>query len=166
MKNFMFVFVVSLTLSACNNDAKVVENSTNELAQEAETAEIHVNRVLTMEVEGMVCKMGCGGSIRKGLLAAEGVSEVKFDFEDDRVFNLAKISFDKNSVTADEMIKIVTELNDGQFKVGSVDSEAVFETKTIETSTTESSEESVVEVLSSHIEMPNLLDLFSGLLTH
>ena len=166
MKSFMFVFAVSLTLSACTADVKIVENSINEVEQEAETAEIHANRVLTMEVEGMVCKMGCGGSIRKGLLAAKGVSEVKFDFEDDRVSNVAEISFDKNSITADEMIKIVSELNEGQFKVGSVDSEAIFETKTIETSTTESSEGSVVEVSSSHIEMPNLLDLFSGLFTH
>ena len=166
MKNFMFVFAISVALSACSNDVKLVKNLTNELEKESGIAEITANRILTMEVEGMVCKMGCGGSIRKGLMAANGISEVKFDFEDDRISNIAVISFDKSSITADEMIKIVTELNDGQFNVGSVSSEASFETKTIETGTAESSEESIIEVSLSHIEMPNLLDLFSGLFTY
>ena len=114
----------------------------------------------------MVCKMGCGGSIRKGLMSTNGVSEVKFDFEDDRTSNEAVISFDKNSITADEMVKIVTALNSGQFHVGSMHSDTLIEVKTIETNTTESSKESVIEVSSSHIEMPNLLDLLSGVFAY
>ena len=166
MKNFMFVFATALTLSACSSDVKVADNSGSETEQEVEKAVVHANRVLSMEVEGMVCKMGCGGSIRKGLKATEGVSDVKFDFEEDRASNVATISFDKNIITVDEMVKIVTELNDGQFKVGSISSESINEITTSVESTKESHEEAVIEMTSSRVEMPNLLDLFSGLFTH
>lgn len=166
MKIFMFFFTITLTLSACSGDVEVAKNSNNQIEKEAEKAEVHANRILTMEVEGMVCKMGCGGTIRKELKAMTGVSEVHFDFEDDRISNTAKISFDKNIITVDEMVKGVTGLNEGQFKVGSISSESLYETTIIENKTIELYEESALEMTSSQVEMPNLLDLFSVLFTH
>ncbi|MEJ6777059.1 MAG: hypothetical protein QNK85_07020 [Crocinitomicaceae bacterium] len=163
MKFFMFFFTTALTLSACSGDVEVSKNSNNQIEQEAE---VHANRILTMEVEGMVCKMGCGGTIRKGLKAMTGISEIQFDFEDDRSSNLATVSFDKNIITADEMVKIVTGLNEGQFKVGSISSESLYETTIIENKITESYEESALEMTSSQVAIPNLLDLFSGFFTH
>lgn len=158
----MFVCASALVLTACSTDTTVAENSAPEVKVEEKVA-VNANRVLTMEVEGMVCKMGCGGSIRKGLKGTDGVADVKFDFEEDRAIDIATISFDKNIVTVDEMIKIVSEMNDGQFKVGSTSSEDLHEVSTVEESSSSSAEEAVLEVSTSHVEIPNLLDLFSSL---
>lgn len=164
MKNFMFIFATALVFTACTNDTKVAENTAPEVKVEEKIA-VNANRVLTMEVEGMVCKMGCGGSIRKGLKGTNGVSDVKFDFEEERAIDIATISFDKNIVTLDEMIKIVSEMNDGQFKVGETSSKDLHEVSTNEESKESSTEESVIEVSSTSVEIPNLLDLFSSLFT-
>ncbi len=164
MKNFMFVFAVALVFTACSDENKVAESSTTEVNVEQKIA-VNANRVLTMEVEGMVCKMGCGGSIRKGLNATDGVAEVKFDFEEDRAIDVATISFDKNIVTVDEMIKIVSEMNDGQFRVGEISSKDLHEVLTNENSEMTSAEEPMIEVSSSRVEIPNLLDLFSSIFT-
>ena len=152
-----------ITLFGCSEDAEVktdmgkVESNTKEV-------KVNANRLLTMEIDGMVCQMGCGGSIRKELKATGAVSGVEFDFEDDRETNIAKISFDKNSITVDELIKVVSEINDGQFKIGKTSSEEVYSAH-FQTETGISSEaKSEVEVSSSSIEIPNLLELLSGLL--
>ncbi|MCH2228987.1 MAG: hypothetical protein MK105_01490 [Crocinitomicaceae bacterium] len=164
MKNFMFVFAVAIVFTACSDKNKVVESSTTEVNVEKKIP-VNANRLLTMEVEGMVCKMGCGGSIRKSLNATHGVAEVKFDFEEDRVIDVATISFDKNIVTVDEMIKIVSEMNDGQFRVGEISSKDLHEVITNENSEMTSAEEPMIEVSSSRVEIPNLLDLFSSIFT-
>lgn len=166
MKNFMFICATVLTVSACTSDVNVAEDLAVGIEQEVEKTEVHPNQLLTMEVEGMVCKMGCGGSIRKGLKATKGVSDVKFDFVEDRVSNIATISFDTNIISAEEMVKIVTELNDGQFKVGSISSEDLQAVSTVEEHNSGSTEDPVIEISTSRVKMPNLLDLFSGLFTH
>ena len=160
----MFVFAVAIVFTACSDKNKVVESSTTEVNVEKKIP-VNANRLLTMEVEGMVCKMGCGGSIRKSLNATHGVAEVKFDFEEDRVIDVATISFDKNIVTVDEMIKIVSEMNDGQFRVGEISSKDLHEVITNENSEMTSAEEPMIEVSSSRVEIPNLLDLFSSIFT-
>jgi copper chaperone CopZ len=162
----MFFFTIAFTISACSGDIEVAKDSNNQIEKKAEKSNVHVNRILTMEVEGMVCKMGCGGAIRKGLKETLGVSEVQFDFKDDRASNTARVSFDKNIISADEMVKVVTELNEGQFKVGSISFESLHETTFIENKITELYEESALEMTSSQVEIPNLLDLFSVFLTH
>jgi hypothetical protein len=48
------------------------------------------------------------------------VANCDFDFEEDRAVDLAMISFDENKITAEKIIDIVSEMNGGQFDVGSV----------------------------------------------
>jgi copper chaperone CopZ len=69
--------------------------------------------------------MGCGSSIRKELYNTKGVSEVEFDFEEDRKTNIAKIKFDKNKVSVEEMVSIVNTMNENQFKVGKTETENI-----------------------------------------
>lgn len=164
MKKLIFILAAGIIFSACS-DEKVVENSEN--STENIIVEVHPNQMLTMEIDGMVCKMGCGGSIRKGLKETNGVATVDFDFEEERKTNIAKITYDKSIVSSEELIKIVSKLNDGQFLVGTVSFEDyTAPAKATKTSATKkhTEEKTNVEVSESYVKLPNLFDLFSGLL--
>lgn len=163
MKKIVFVLTTGILLSACSSEPK----SENVETTEVETTDVVVNpnQLLTMEIDGMVCQMGCGGSIRKGLKETNGVASVEFDYEDERKTNVAKIAYDKSIVSSEELIKVVANLNDGQFLVGTVSFEDVSTpVKSTKTSSVKTNEEPKVEVSSSYVKLPNLLDLFSGLL--
>ena len=161
MKRLVYIAAIFFVASACSSESET-ENSENEEAT-SEVAVVVPNRVLTMEVDGMVCEMGCGGSIRKELNGTGGVSAVEFDFEDERETNIATISFDKNLVTVDQIVEAVSKMQDGQFTVGKTSSETLDVVSSTENNTSSSTETSNIDVSSSSVEMPNLLDLLSGL---
>ena len=164
MKKLIFILTSSVILSACS-DQKIVEKTEN--STEKVIVAVNPNQVLTMEIDGMVCKMGCGSSIRKGLKETNGVATVEFDFEEERKTNVAKIIYDKSLVSSEELIKVVSTLNDGQFLVGTISFEDyTAPAKATKTSKTEKHIEKTpsVEVSSTTLKFPNLFDLFSGLL--
>ncbi len=163
MKKIVFVLTAGVLFSSCSSEQKT-ENSEKAKVETAKVV-VNPNQMLTMEIDGMVCQMGCGGSIRKGLKGTNGVASVEFDYEDERKTNIAKIAYDKSIVSSEELIKVVSNLNEGQFLVGTVSFEDMtIPTKTTKTSSTKTKEEPKVEVSSSYVKLPNLLDLFSGLL--
>ena len=162
MKRLLYIVAFFFVASACSSDTSIAELDNEETTNEVVV--VVPNRLLTMEIDGMVCEMGCGGSIRKELKGTGGVSSVEFNFEEERATNIAKVSFDKNLVTVDEIIKAVSEMQDGQFEVGETSSETLDVMPTTEESSSSSSESSKVDVSTKHVEMPNLLDLLSGLL--
>ncbi len=160
MKKLFFAVAVLLIAGACSSD----ENSVSQAnVQETQETEVIPDRVLTMEINGMVCKMGCGSSIRKELTSIEGVSSVEFDYEDDRQTNMAFVSFDKDMTNADDIVKAVTTVNNGQFTVGKTSSESL-DTKHVEHSVNTTEKESTMDVSSTSIEIPNLLDLLSEII--
>ena len=91
--------------------------------------------------------------------------EFEFDFEEERKTNVAKIAYDKSIVSSEELITVVSKLNEGQFLVGTVSFEDMtIPSKATNSSTSKSTEQPKVEVSSSYVKLPNLFDLFSGLL--
>lgn len=162
MKNIAVFSFATIVLFSCQSAV----DSSMEVSQSdpIELNEVAVipNQVLAMEVDGMSCAMACGGAIRKGLKATNGVSSVQFDFEMGRETNIANISFDKGVISVEEMSALVAELNDGQFTVGNVSASDL----SLNTSNKkESGEEATqIEISTPSFKMPNLLDLFSGLL--
>lgn len=116
MKIFALLFVASLVLFSCNQTEKP-KTSQKETKKPAE--KVVANKLLTFEIEGMTCVMGCGGSIRKELAETNAVEKCEFDFEADRKTNIVTVSYDEKKTSAKELIKIVTKMNDGQFTVGS-----------------------------------------------
>lgn len=169
VKNILIVGILSIGLFACGlsdkSSEKVAKRDDGKKTVKVEEVPVVANRVLTMELEGMVCSMGCGGSIRKELRATGGVTDCDFDFEDEREIDIATIQFDKNKITADEIIAIVSKINKGQFTVGKTSSEGIDNTVTKESKTSSSkSTKPKFEAVSSSFHLPNLFDLFSGLL--
>lgn len=166
MKKICYMLPVAgfLMFSSCSSDAPV-----NTAAQEEAVSPDKVvpNRILSLEIEGMVCKMGCGGSIRKELKATGAVADCEFDFEEDREVNTAKIAFNKEKISADEIVKIISEMNEKQFSVGKTSTSEidVREVKLEETTSSSASQETAkIKVSETSFKMPDLLKLFSRLI--
>lgn len=157
------IAVCTLLLFSCSSEPEVIHLRTEKGKKETK-APVAANRVLTMEIEGMTCEMGCGGSIRKELKATGGVARVEFvDFKEGAKVQTAKVSFDTNKITVDEMVNIVSTMNEKQFTVGKTSSEAIdAPTATTTTSTPADSEEDKVKISETTFQMPNLLDILSS----
>lgn len=172
MKNFFIAVGILGLFTACTAEEKYKEVVSNENTPKSEVVTVVPNKMLTMEIDGMVCKMGCGGSIRKALLETGGVSQCEFDFEENRKTNIAKISFNKDLVSADELVNVVSTINDNQFTVGAVSTLSLEDLPSTEKVNEENemnaTSESAMSVSSSSngFEMPNLLKFVSELLIH
>ena len=165
MKNLVLVISSAVILGACTSEPKVIHLRT-EKRQKETSVKVIANRVLSIEIEGMTCEMGCGGSIRKELRATKGVARVEFiNFDEKKKIQNAKISFDTNIITADEMVKIITTMNDKQFKVGKMSSEAITSACRISSEKVCSSHEEIetIEVSEARIALPNLIDILAGI---
>ena len=98
MKKLLFLFL-SIFLMSC--EAPV------------ETASLNIG------VEGMSCSHSCAPYIQKKLLKTVGVLNAEVTFENKE----AKVVFDKNKVSKEEIIKTIQTIADGQYKVTSVEEE-------------------------------------------
>lgn len=163
MRKAAFVFIIFPLIFSCSSEPHVIHLRTEKGKKETKVP-VAANRVLTMEIEGMTCEMGCGGSIRKELKAAGGVARVEFvDFKEGAKKQTARVSYDTNKITVDEMVKIVTTMNDKQFTVGKTSSETIDAPATTSTTATpEESEDDKVKISETSFQMPNLLDILSS----
>ena len=165
MKKFLYLPILALTLFACTcDDTCDTEAEAEATAQVEVTATAVADKMMTMEVSGMMCKMNCGGSIKKALKSTTGVTDVEIDFEDGREINVAKVSFDSKLVNEQQMMEAVTSLYDNQYSVSNTSVSNLSQEISIDEEDVNSDEEtSVVEAATSFIELPNLMDLFRGL---
>jgi copper chaperone CopZ len=124
MKKLLFIIIsFSLLLLSCS------ENSNNE-ANTVKKISV-ANQKITFEVEGMVCKMGCGGSIRKALLETKSVSQVDVDYQDDRTKQIVSVFYNKSQINKSAIVKLLETINDKQFKIAVIDEQAIAPRKTI-----------------------------------
>lgn len=116
MKKFVGWIVLTSLLFACGQPEKQVEVAKKVEKQEA-TVKVNVNKTISLNIEGMVCEMGCGSSIRKALKDTKAVDRCSFDFKDERKVNVATIAFDSTAISQDKIVSIISTINDKQFKV-------------------------------------------------
>jgi hypothetical protein len=110
MKTALYLLFSLLFLAACNNatiDKKVSENKpvTSNVA----------NTKLALNVNGMVCKMGCGGAIRKELLATNAVEKVEVEFVEEKESQLITVYYNNSRSSKEKLLKVINEMNDKQF---------------------------------------------------
>lgn len=73
-------------------------------------------------LDGMSCAKACGGKIKKCLKNIDGIKTADIHFDPERkTRNFATIEFDQKVVTEKEMIAAIEKLNNGQYKVKSVE---------------------------------------------
>lgn len=160
------VFAFLITGCSGSDEKKIISVKHTNFYKKTEP--IQVDRELTVEVGGMSCEHACGGAIRMALKETGAVERCSFNFEADRPFNKAIITFDKAKISPDKIIAIIQKLNDKQFttKNGS--------TRTIAPSTTTQNQsipmeddesESTVNISTpTSIQLPSLIELFARLI--
>jgi copper chaperone CopZ len=154
--SYLFLFIFALS---CSSEPEVVHLRTVKGPRKEKTA-VNANQLMTIQVEGMTCEMGCGGSIRKALKATGAVERVSFDFVEGRKIQQATIYLDSSKVSSAELEKIIRTINEKQFKTYQRSTEAL--TASATTSNSPSSEKKKVEMNEELIAVPNLLDLLTG----
>ena len=108
-----------------------------------------------MNVEGMVCAMGCAKFIEDKVADLNGIVLSQVDFENGK----AKFEFDKTELTAQEIEEYINNIHDGQYKA-KIASSKVIEAE-VETSSNEDEESlgSVKERI-NNISLPKLFTYF------
>jgi copper chaperone CopZ len=110
MKTALYLLFSLLFLAACNNST-IDKNASKILPATSKIA----NTKLALSVQGMVCKMGCGGAIRKELLATNAVEKVEVDFVEDKEAQLITVYYNNSRSSKAKLLKVITEMNDKQF---------------------------------------------------
>lgn len=177
MKSILSIGLIASVLVSCSSSSD--KTSTKEVKKThllIQTSDVQANKLLTVDIDGMVCQKGCGSSIRKELMNTNAIESCEFDFQTDRKTNTVKIAFDKDKITVDKIVSILNTMNEKQFKVlesrtnefsskNTVKSDIpAIEESSEETSSVEK-EEAKVQVSDSTYDTPNLLQLFSRLIT-
>jgi len=166
----IFPLLTAVLVLSCSQEAPqkhVVKKETQKDDTGAMLPDVKADRMLVVDLEGMVCKMGCGGTIREALYASNAVKEVSFDFEEDRKVDVAKVAYDRDKITADEIVGIIAAANEGQFNVINTRSEPFVETASTPTNNSSdldepSKEESKVSIKTSYEPVSSgAFDLFS-----
>ena len=110
MKTALYLLFSLLFLTACNNST--IEKKASKIEP---TTSNTANTKLALSVQGMVCKMGCGGSIRKELLATNAVEKVDFDLVEDNESQLITVYYNNSRSSKAKLLKVINEMNDKQF---------------------------------------------------
>lgn len=153
MKNLILrSMVVSLLFFGCSDN---------------ESDATSANAVAEFEIEGMVCEMGCGASLRKGLYETGFVSEVKVDYAEENPSNSIKVYFNKENISTTEMKDVIESLNENQFKASLVDTQDLSSSdqeKYREKQSGSSNSSSGVEASTRTVSFPNLTELLNSLI--
>jgi copper chaperone CopZ len=112
MKYILSIFLALLILSCESPTAKKTTDQNTKVC-----TEVNANTSLNLGVKGMVCKMGCGGSIRKALKATCAVEKVDVSFIDTLEEQSIIVYYDRSKVAPEQMISVLNTINDKQFEV-------------------------------------------------
>lgn len=167
----MMPVVGILVLAACGgsetaDEGKVIRRKT--VSQNGKDVQmlpkVKADRMLVVELEGMMCVKGCGSSIRSRLYATEGVESVSYDFDEDNPVDVAHIAFDRSKISADEIVEILSTMEKGKYVVKNVKSEPYVpapDTTASAPSEKRSEKTAKVEIKTTYVETADIFDIFS-----
>ncbi len=115
--------LILLFILSCQRDASHNANSdVKKLDELAEKKKPEADYQCVAKVSGMVCKMGCGGAIRKGLTSLKGVSRVAVDYEENREEQIISVFYNSRFQNEEEIYAELEKINKGQFTIGATKS--------------------------------------------
>lgn len=123
------------------------------------------NEIADFEITGMVCKMGCGGAIRKELYASEFVDQVDIDFDEEAPSNKIAVHFNNSKISKEKIKEIIESINEGQFSAEFISSKLKKEITSSETSSAPGNmNEKTFKAEDKSFSFPNLTDLLNSLI--
>ena len=91
-----------VTITACNNN-KTQKKITEERTVKAVEVPFQKAQSMAMNIEGMVCAIGCAATIEKNLNQTAGIKKAKVDFETQK----AILIFDAEVLTPNEVTQVI-----------------------------------------------------------
>jgi len=110
-----YVISILLTILLWSCESRNAKNSTDQSANVC--TKVTANTSQDFGVKGMVCKMGCGGSIRKALKETCAVDQVAVSYIDTLQEQSITVYYDRNKIAPEQMITVLNKINDKQFEV-------------------------------------------------
>lgn len=102
-----------LLLASCQNAETVTSTAVEVDETEAvEKMAVVANANATFQVDGMMCEVGCKGTIEKALNGTQGVKECQVDFEKAQ----ATVEFDSLQINTEDLAGIINTLADGHYQ--------------------------------------------------
>lgn len=157
MRLIPYIIVILCFAFSCSSS-----NKRQELTQTTKLKKVIPNQILVAEVEGMVCKMGCGGAIRREMIETNAVSRVEIDYQEGEKKQIVKIHFDNKLISQSRIVEKLEEMNKNQFKVFPIGCSE------IHSSTSGSSSKSAINMSNMSepsIELPNLIGILSSFIS-
>jgi hypothetical protein len=145
----LFYFLFLLTISCSSNELR------RQISKKTKKEKIISNKILIAEIEGMVCKMGCGGAIRRELIETKAVSRVEIDYQEGSQRQTIKVYFNNNLISKEQIVGALEKINDKQFKVFPIG------TSEIESSSSGPTSSSRVNMYETSFESPIFIRILS-----
>jgi copper chaperone CopZ len=121
----MKMFYLSLLVAVLFSCQESSEKSTPISVKKPKTVQVQANSQADFAVEGMVCQMGCGGSIRKELKMTGAVERVEVNFVEEQKEQVVHVQYDSTLITTQKITAILTTMNDRQFKASLITKKAL-----------------------------------------
>jgi copper chaperone CopZ len=121
MKMFYYSLVIAVLFSCQEKSEKSKPLS----VKKTNTIEVQANSLADFAVEGMVCQMGCGGSIRKELKMTGAVERVEVNFVEEQKEQVVHVQYDSTLITTLKITAILNSINDRQFKASLITNKAL-----------------------------------------
>ena len=67
-----------------------------------------------LEIQGMMCEVGCAAKVKKELLELDGVASVIIDFDSERESDFAIVEYDKKAIKPQLLASTVSGIADGK----------------------------------------------------
>lgn len=174
MKKVLFVSaaLVALILWACSFEPEAKEVSKTKI--KVKTNEVVANRMMTAEIEGMNCQEKkdksntCQTSLTNKLIATNAIESCEVNYQNNKNVNVVKVAFDKDKISVNQLVYMISNMHEPSLKVNKIQTH-VFESdnEVLEESEPgiETTEESKLKIKEQNFETPNILQLFSRLIT-
>jgi copper chaperone CopZ len=112
MKTLYFIFLSAMLFSCNETSQKSIPLS----VKQSKPVVVRSNCQADFSVEGMVCQMGCGGSIRKELKLTGAVERVEVNFIEEQKEQNVHVRYDSTLISSQKITAILNTINDNQFK--------------------------------------------------
>ena len=67
-----------------------------------------------LEIQGMMCEVGCAAKVKKELLELDGVASVIIDFDSERESDFAIVEYDEKAIKPELLASTVNGIADGK----------------------------------------------------
>ncbi len=121
----MKMFFYSLLVAALFSCQETSEKSKPLSVKKNKSIDVQANSQADFAVEGMVCQMGCGGSIRKELKLTGAVERVEVNFVEEQKEQVVHVQYDSMLISIQKITSILATINDRQFKASLITNKAL-----------------------------------------